>query len=631
MKSAIRFAPLLLLLHLAPAARAQSVVAVSAITAITSSTVSTYSATEMDYYTAYWYDAETDAYLAQNNSLAQSGSIEGNPSAVVGMTAPMVLNSTYFLQTIHWLVGYYVVYIGDIYWATDEYGYSLLSAGDYPGQGFIAPFGTFVYTIPELYEIGITYDEADTNVPSISGINVLGSPVRGGSGYVEIYGSDLTQRWGATSVNIDGNGVSNSITYSDPGNPGQVNISYTIAATANTGPHNLTLTTQYGTSNAVTFTVDDPTPVITSISPDTWQAGTTTPFTISGSGFGSNPSLSISGAGVTSFQTTNASDTQLTGSVTIDSSNAGTDVTVVVTANGFGGNSFTPAQPGQSQQTAAPAHVAPVPAGVQITNADIYGNDVAVVLTGPSASGTLNVTLQGPSPVQLGSQSATPGTYHFSFNRPNLPLGQYSAVQASWTVGSTTGTGSSSVAFNVIGLTRFSTYNTPYESQCSGGQSTAYLITDWNGPTCHWTTAQLNSNFMSQTTTNGTGVSLANGTLKAYGALPYCELPPGGTSSTTFYEVPSITGSCNTTPSGGGSIATFPFPSPSSFWNCSDQVLLVNGSNQNDSVKTVQDACPACSGGFGQTNGHIDTYSSSMACGAHSLGDYGNFYGIRLR
>ena len=68
--------------------------------------------------------------------------------------------------------------------------------------------------------------------------------------------------------------------------------------------------------------------------------------------------------------------------------------------------------------------------------------------------------------------------------------------------------------------------------------------------------------------------------------------------------------------------------------------MLFNGSNVTDSVKLVEDGCPACSGGFGGNNGsdpntvaHIDTYTSSPGCTARdpSIQSYGNFYGIRIR
>src|SRR5260370_34609608 len=44
-----------------------------------------------------------------------------------------------------------------------------------------------------------------------------------------------------------------------------------------------------------------PTPVITLVSPSSWNAGTNTSFTINGSGFGTAPTLSIVGNGITIY------------------------------------------------------------------------------------------------------------------------------------------------------------------------------------------------------------------------------------------------------------------------------------------------------------------------------------------
>lgn len=56
----------------------------------------------------------------------------------------------------------------------------------------------------------------------------------------------------------------------------QVNVHYTVGTSAKIGQHSLWITTEAGQSNAGTYTVYDATPTITSISPSTWQAGTST-------------------------------------------------------------------------------------------------------------------------------------------------------------------------------------------------------------------------------------------------------------------------------------------------------------------------------------------------------------------
>jgi hypothetical protein len=264
---------------------------------------------------------------------------------------------------------------------------------------------------------------------------------------------------------------------------------------------------------------------------------------------------------------------------------------------------------------------------VQISTANISQDQVTVVLSGPSGvTGNLTVTLNGASTVTLGQANGVgSGTYNYSFNRPSLSSGEYTSVSASWTAGASANA-SVNVAFNVLGMTRFSTYNALYESTCpSGAAQTAYIITGSAG--CSNYTTTLNPTFMSQVVINGTGVSNSNGILQTWNVNPHrCALPNGASSGNTFYQVTSITGSCGTTLVGGTSVATNPNPTADTTWECGDQVLLVNGSDQNNSTKTVQDYCPACS-----TPGQIDSFSSSQACSVSQLPDYGNFYAIRLR
>ena len=103
-------------------------------------------------------------------------------------------------------------------------------------------------------------------------------------------------------------------------------------------------------STSTTFVVGDATPVITSVSPSGWNAGTTTNFTLAGSGFGTNPSLSIGGSGILSYSLLSGSDNLISGSVTIDASAPAGNATVTVTSNGYYGQPFDPVRPGQPQQ-----------------------------------------------------------------------------------------------------------------------------------------------------------------------------------------------------------------------------------------------------------------------------------------
>ncbi|HXR77217.1 MAG TPA: IPT/TIG domain-containing protein [Bryobacteraceae bacterium] len=96
----------------------------------------------------------------------------------------------------------------------------------------------------------------------------------------------------------------------------------------------MTLTTRFGTSNAAPFSVGDPTPVITSISPNSWNAGTSIQVTITGHGFGTNPSLTITGPAVAGYSTA-ASDTQIVATVTIAANSPGGAATVEVQSHGY--------------------------------------------------------------------------------------------------------------------------------------------------------------------------------------------------------------------------------------------------------------------------------------------------------
>jgi hypothetical protein len=121
-----------------------------------------------------------------------------------------------------------------------------------------------------------------------------------------------------------------------------VDISYSISSNAATGNRSITVTTAFGTSNSLTFTVADPTPVISSIDPSTWYAGTSKNVTITGTGFGSNPSVGITATGV-SKSIQSASDTQIVLQLSVDSSASDqSNVPVTVTSSGYGGNNFVP-------------------------------------------------------------------------------------------------------------------------------------------------------------------------------------------------------------------------------------------------------------------------------------------------
>jgi hypothetical protein len=141
--------------------------------------------------------------------------------------------------------------------------------------------------------VGTTYDVGDTNgsPPQITGVDytTYGNEERGTSGYVILYGTDFTSPYSNTSV---------SSCYGTPAylSQGQINLYYSIPVDSASQDYanNMDVTTGYGSATA-DFYVYDPTPVITSVTPSTWVAGTAGIAIISGTNFGLNSTLVLLG------------------------------------------------------------------------------------------------------------------------------------------------------------------------------------------------------------------------------------------------------------------------------------------------------------------------------------------------
>lgn len=92
-------------------------------------------------------------------------------------------------------------------------------------------------------------------------------------------------------------------------------------------------------STGVNLQTPDPTPRVTGISPSDWVPGSDVTVTISGTGFGTNPSVQVDGYGIY-VTVLSAGDTQIVANFSIapDADPNGHNVTV--TSNGYGGNGF---------------------------------------------------------------------------------------------------------------------------------------------------------------------------------------------------------------------------------------------------------------------------------------------------
>ncbi len=251
----------------------------------------------------------------------------------------------------------------------------------------------------------------------------------------------------------------------------------------------------------------------------------------------------------------------------------------------------------------------------QVTSVDLPSDQVGVTLSGPSGmSGQLVVTWNGPGPNSaIDNNTRGVGSYTFNPSLGSLAKGQYTGVTAQWTVGGTPASGSYTNNFNVLGSYLHTQYNTPAESQCTGGSGTAYLTA---GPTaCAWSTVSLISQFISQAWLNGSGSTINYGLIQEY--LAGCS-PPAGGNQNYFRKVSQVTPGCGSPNNflSGTTVAVDVFSAGHPL-QCGDSVLIVGLGAGAGTVKTATDSCPACNG-----KALVDDYNTSTACSLTSLGTY---------
>jgi hypothetical protein len=188
---------------------------------------------------------------------------------------------------------------------------------------------------------------------------------------------------GVTTVNAGANITVSAVIAS----AGQVTATFTIPPDAPAGPQSITLTDINGVSNAVTFTITGPTPVLTSLSPATGETGATVPITLAGTGLiGATLNLP---AGVTLVPGTlvNNSSTTVSASLLI-AGNAPLGLqTISITTPGVGNTSNGL---GFTVFARAPLITNPL-----VPSAAAAGSTVQVTLNGQGFGGTTSVNTLG--------------------------------------------------------------------------------------------------------------------------------------------------------------------------------------------------------------------------------------------
>lgn len=278
---------------------------------------------------------------------------------------------------------------------------------------------------------------------------------------------------------------------------------------------------------------------------------------------------------------------------------------------------------------------------ISVTNANLDAGTVSFTLYGPSnlnLSATVTFTMLGNAGKTFSYTTPDtygPGTYTIPLPRTSIKKDMYKSISGTWNLAGALGpsTFTPPAPWNVLGVVRYSQYNTPDEFSCSGASSTAWVVSSLTN--CTFINTTLDSDFQSQTAINGTGVSNSWGILKAAAASTLSKscrnkFPAGATVGNSFVQVPSVTGACNTVLVSGSSTAVYPTPIASrSPLTCGAGTLLVDSQNNSYGNKSVADRCPACAGDFRNTEGHIDSYTSNPACGAHDIPDLGDYWTLK--
>lgn len=284
--------------------------------------INTYNATFITFdLLDYGYEAYVEGYLYQDGSLFADGSAgdDGSGEAQLDGANPLTLYDYYELDTDS--------YITD---GIDYYGF--------PCDGCTS-----------------AAVEMDSSVPSLTSVNPTDASV-GTQGTLTLSGSNFLDPFGGDSyVNYSGTGVTFTLQSFDDQS---VVLTYSIQDGASTGEQTFTIQDRFGTSDPVSFNVGDATPVVTSVNPGTWQAGTQFTVTISGQHFGTNPSVSLLNAtAVTISPPTSSGDTQIQATVTVSQDAPNETVTVQVQSNGYGGSGFVATYPGESPDGTDTANV----------------------------------------------------------------------------------------------------------------------------------------------------------------------------------------------------------------------------------------------------------------------------------
>ncbi|MEX1113130.1 MAG: IPT/TIG domain-containing protein [Patescibacteria group bacterium] len=159
------------------------------------------------------------------------------------------------------------------------------------------------------------------------------SPVTGVQGTtvsVTLTGTNFIS--GATTVAVSGSNITVSNVSVSSGT--SLTADFVVGSSAALGDRNVTVTTAGGTTAARTFTVNPPTPTLTSVSPNSGVQGNTVSVTLTGTNFVAGATVAVSGSNVTVTDVSVVSATSITANFVIATTAAAGARTVTVTTSG---------------------------------------------------------------------------------------------------------------------------------------------------------------------------------------------------------------------------------------------------------------------------------------------------------
>ncbi len=275
-------------------------------------------------------------------------------------------------------------------------------------------------TNPSRFDVGaVEFQGAAAPAPTLTSINPA-TGFRSTTIQVTLTGTNLT---GASAVNVTGGGIlGTGITVSNVTvvNATTVTATFQIGPLAANGTRSVSVSTPGGTSNAVTFTIANPT--VTGVSPNSGVRGTSVPVTITGTGLGLTPLVTVSGLGVSVSNVQVANDTTVTATFTI-SATAGTGARNVTVTN----------LSGTATLNSAFTVLAPAVTGIS-PNTGARGTAVPVTITGTNLGAATGVTVSGT------------GVTVTNFTKVNA-----TTLTATFTVSATAGTGGRTVTVQTPG------------------------------------------------------------------------------------------------------------------------------------------------------------------------------------